>query len=282
MAPLVYSGGNTKPPRKERVTASMLWCFTLNNWCEEEFVYLATFCKENSNEEYVIGKEVGEMGTPHLQGFIKFTSKVRPLEKCANKRIHWEKCKGSLSDNVKYCTKENNFLKGKNIKVERPLKLITELYAWQQEIVDIISTEPDDRTIYWFYDSIGNCGKTQLTKYLCAKHGAMLVDGKKNDILYGCCEMETDCYIFNFSRSVEDYVSYDSIEKLKDGLYYSSKYESKMIIRNSPHILIFANFLPDMAKLSMDRWHCVNVGGHNPLRDLSPDECLRDSSTLDA
>ena len=33
-----------------------------------------------------------------------------------------------------------------------------------------------------------------------------------------------------------------------------AKYESKPICRNSPHVIIFANFEPDLDKLSNDRW----------------------------
>ena len=57
-----------------------------------------------------------------------------------------------------------------------------------------------------------------------------------------------------------------SIEEIKNGCFASSKYESKMVIMNSPHILCFANELPDTQKLSRDRWnlHDLNPEVENP------------------
>ena len=97
-------------------------------------------------------------------------------------------------------------------------------------------------------------GKTCFGKYLCANHGAIPIDGKKNDILYCCAEFESDIYIFDFERSREDFTPYGAMEKVKDGLYMCAKYESKPIIRNSPHMIVFANFEPDTEQLSLDRW----------------------------
>ena len=58
----------------------------------------------------------------------------------------------------------------------------------------------------------------------------------------------------DFTRDVEEYVSYQAIEAIKNGIFYNTKYESKMITYNSPHVIIFANFFPDITKLSSDRW----------------------------
>ena len=83
------------------------YCYTLNNWNEEEYKALQTMeCKYQ-----IIGKEKGENGTPHLQGFISFKSArsfnaVRKLMK----RWHLEPCKGSPEANMKYCKKENDFI----------------------------------------------------------------------------------------------------------------------------------------------------------------------------
>jgi hypothetical protein len=58
----------------------------------------------------VIGKEVGENGTPHLQGFMQFPERksLRQMKKLCDKS-HFEKTKGSIDQNYAYCTKDGNF-----------------------------------------------------------------------------------------------------------------------------------------------------------------------------
>lgn len=253
------AGGNTKTPTaapKNRVTASKRWCFTLNNWTEEELALLSTHFS-TSAKLWIIGKEVGENGTPHLQGFVEFLDKSRPLESVKNKRIHWEKTKGSDQENWVYCSKEGDFLHGGDWpKPKKPLKLIQSesFFPWQKRVIEICEQEPDDRTIHWWWDPNGNVGKTALTKFLCATKGAIILEGKKNDILYCAAEFESDIYIFDIERSLEGFVPYGALEKIKNGCFMCAKYESKPIVRNSPHVWIFANFEPDMRKLSNDRW----------------------------
>ena len=46
------------------------------------------------------------------------------------------------------------------------------------------------------------------------------------------------------------------MEAIKNGCFFSGKYESGMVRFNSPHILVFANEPPERTKLSQDRW-CV-------------------------
>lgn len=82
------------------------FCFTLNNYNEEEYNELLSMdCRY-----VIIGKEVGESGTPHLQGFVQFNSlKTLSGLKKVNGRAHWEATKGSIDQNVAYCSKDGCF-----------------------------------------------------------------------------------------------------------------------------------------------------------------------------
>lgn len=238
---------NQSPPAKR-------WCFTLNNYDEKEYMELKQYFSSN-NCIFCIGKEIGLNETPHLQGYVNFASKIRlSALKKINNRAHWEKCRGNEQDNLTYCSKDGKF--ETNAKIARPLKILKDeqLFDWQKEIVNICKSEPHDRKIYWFWDTEGNKGKTALAKYLCHNLGAVIIEGKKSDILFCAAEHESDIYICDFERSMEEFIPYGALEKIKNGLYMSSKYESKPIIRNSPHLICFANFLPDRTKLSKDRW----------------------------
>lgn len=236
---------------KKRISAARYWCFTLNNYTEEEWLHIIKLCERH---KYIVGKEVGEKGTPHLQGYVAFEKKCRPMETFDNKRIHWEKTKANEQKNYDYCSKEGNFKTNINV-----LKLCEPTKEWQQGIIKLIETEPDDRTINWYFDPVGGTGKTQLSKYLAHHYGAIPLNGKANDILYAAATFDSRIYIFDIPRTQEDYLSYQAIECIKNGFFLCAKYESKPIIRNPPHILVFANFLPDTSKLSSDRWNIVYI-----------------------
>lgn len=85
---------------------SRAWCLTINNYTEEEYNDI------QAHGEYgILGREVGQEGTPHLQGYIYFkdAKRLSTLKKI-NQRAHWEQSKGGHKSNQKYCSKENNFV----------------------------------------------------------------------------------------------------------------------------------------------------------------------------
>lgn len=88
------------------------WCFTLNNYSELDIAVL----KDISVKSIIVGKEVGESGTPHLQGFIKFNTAKRliAVKKILDK-AHWETAKGSDDHNLVYCSKDNEVIIKKGI-----------------------------------------------------------------------------------------------------------------------------------------------------------------------
>lgn len=98
------------PPAEKRDTAAKRWCFTLNNPTEQEVQTATRFCEAEFHFA-IVGREVGQCGTPHLQGFLHFRSKKRlsALKKIFQ-RAHWEKARGSDAENKEYCSKEGNVL----------------------------------------------------------------------------------------------------------------------------------------------------------------------------
>lgn len=89
---------------------SRSFCFTLNNYTDEEVESVKAWdCKY-----LIFGKEVGDSGTPHLQGFVSFTDgKTLSSLKKYSKRAHWEVARGTPKQASQYCRKEGDvFEKG--------------------------------------------------------------------------------------------------------------------------------------------------------------------------
>lgn len=89
-------------------TRSRGWCFTVNNYKQEDEDALIRV----QYKYLVYGHEVGESGTPHLQGFIYFTNARtgKAIKQLLPKGAHFEKQKGTVDQAADYCKKENDFV----------------------------------------------------------------------------------------------------------------------------------------------------------------------------
>jgi len=68
-------------------------------------------------------------------------------------------------------------------------------------------------------------------------------------------------YFFDCPRSKQgEFIQYDFLEEVKNGYVFSSKYESRNKVFPSPHVVVFMNELPDMTKLSKDRYEIIRLG----------------------
>lgn len=88
------------------------WCFTLNNYNEEEQEMLRRKGSDPQVTYLVFGREVGDSGTPHLQGYIELQSRKRftTLKRWLNlDRIHLERRKGTAIEASDYCKKDGDF-----------------------------------------------------------------------------------------------------------------------------------------------------------------------------
>lgn len=87
------------------------WCFTLNNPTANEGAHLATLVPDQASY-LTYGREVGENGTPHLQGYVEWNSAIR-FTTCKNRlgsqRFHIQIARGTAQENKAYCQKDNDF-----------------------------------------------------------------------------------------------------------------------------------------------------------------------------
>lgn len=89
---------------------SRRWCFTLNNYTEEDLTFWDSAVLNNVVTYVLYAKEVGqECGTPHLQGYLELAKKktLKGLKSTLQATIHLEVAKGSLAQQVAYISKQS-------------------------------------------------------------------------------------------------------------------------------------------------------------------------------
>lgn len=258
--------GNTKTSPLPKINPAKNWVFTFNNYTKEDIDYICSRCSKFC-KKWIFQEETGETGTPHLQGYIEFITKHRPMSVFETNKIHWEKMRGTKQDCISYCSKLDTRT-GQiftNIKFPKPLKSLpceNHKFPWQQKVCDILQKEPDDRTIYWIVGQHGGEGKTTFCKWIYRNYPNVIVTGGKSaDMKNSVIEYQKtndilpEIVLINIPRSFNsDYLSYPGIESVKDMFFYSGKYEGGMVDGNEPHVFVFANEYPDYDKMSPDRW----------------------------
>lgn len=94
------------------MTQSKYWCFTVNNYTDDEFDQLSRLEPGALFTYLVCGREKGAAGTPHLQGYIELPTRQRMsgVKKIPGlARAHLEKRRGTSEQASDYCKKEEDF-----------------------------------------------------------------------------------------------------------------------------------------------------------------------------
>jgi len=213
---------------------------------------------------YAFQEETGETGTPHLQGVVYFKNPVSfATVKQWNLRMHVERSR-DVTRSVQYCTKvetrsgrvwTNGFAAPRD---ELGIVPEDDLYDWQRVLLAELGGLPHPRKVIWYWDLQGGCGKTELCRYIIDKLDSVLflTSAAGKDLVHQVvkCKRPPKIVILNLSRQSEGAFSYASVESIKDGLVFSGKYDGGSKLFPKPHIVIFANWFPDVTKLSIDRW----------------------------
>lgn len=106
------------------------YCFTLNNYTEdEENAIHGIDCKY-----LIVGREVGENGTPHLQGYVSFDNprSFNSVRKLCGGRAHLERANGGPASNREYCSKGNDFFEKGTLPEEPAAQGEKERERWRQ------------------------------------------------------------------------------------------------------------------------------------------------------
>lgn len=97
-------------PRPSQGSSAKRWCFTLNNYTEVEYESIFTALEESS-EYSIVGREIGDSGTPHLQGYTILSRRcnLSHVSNLLGGRVHLEVARGNPRQNRLYCSKSGSF-----------------------------------------------------------------------------------------------------------------------------------------------------------------------------
>lgn len=187
-----------------------------------------------------------------------------------------------------YCMKKETRVKGPwaDREIYLGADLISEatMVPHQRSLLHYLRTvcpvKHGKRMSLWIYCPEGGSGKSAFKKF-CAFHYKWpgFSYSKTADILYMVSKFPNKrVYFFNLSKTKSSEISeqelYAAIEAIKDGDFTSTKYECQNILMNPCHTVIFANHLPQVAKLTKKRFKVMEW-------DSLPDEILDDEIKWD-
>lgn len=106
------------------------WCFTLNNPGDQEFDQLVKDTKYS-----IYGKETGESGTFHYQGYVYFpTKKSLKQVKGYIQKAHWEIQRGTFEQAIEYCKKDNDFIENGEMPMSKKRKGDLGKQYWEEQL----------------------------------------------------------------------------------------------------------------------------------------------------
>lgn len=267
--------GEKNSHEKKRIYASKRWGFT---WFGSNGSEISDFRRRVEDlgvmcqfQEEICPKTNRE----HIQGFVVFREKQRPIEKFKDitNQIHWFKLRGSIEENLNYTGKERT-RKPNGMSYSFGLPRMVEKVSWdmlstenQQWLKPIMDEPYDYRTIHWICDYEGNWGKSRIQKYLVDNFNAIMVSGSGKDIAFAISKYHEDkarwpdYVLCNIPRSTDEkYISYGMLEQVKDGLVFSGKYESCQLRLPQVKMIVFANTKPIQDGWSIDRVKLTVIG----------------------
>lgn len=258
--------------KSRQISPAKHWFFTWNTY---PITAREVLSSNRSNVKTIVCQtEIAPTtGTKHIQGYIEFANKVRPMTLFPS-GIHWEKCKSPEKARA-YCSKEESFDKdGWRLEYPEPpepLEIMTldEVNAkpWMKEIHDLIATKPHKRTIYWYWEPVGGVGKTDFVKFIAHtyKEKVIVCRASKSADILTCVTERGKMYLFDFPREAElTFSPWLALEQVKDGFVSDGKLkkETRNLVFNRPHVVCFANWPPPEAAsraLSGDKLKVIEI-----------------------
>lgn len=238
-------------------------CFTVNNYTDADYQMIirqADLCKF-----MVVGKETGENGTPHLQGFANLKKRTRfCVLKGAVPSAHFEKANGTDQQNLAYCTKQdkNAFIHGEpsGRGKRNDLKQLTEAVMKGKPMQEVAEIDPvvfakynrglrtlaetikkprdrnDPPVVLWLWGRTG-VGKTRFAHDQFAEGQVYIKD---STIWWDGYEQQECILIDDFANKFE----FDYLLRLLDRYAFRGQIKGGYVQINSPFIIVTSEFPP--------------------------------------
>lgn len=138
-----------------------------------------------------------------------------------------------------------------------------EFSFWTKELHDELFAKIVDRSIIWYWDQLGNSGKSEFARFMmaCYPEKVLLLTQLGGQYHTGTIILnaitngwEGDTVFVDLARDFEFKDIYSPIEALKNGIITALKYQGGTQVFNRCKIVVFSNFLPNIDKASYDRW----------------------------
>lgn len=128
---------------------------------------------------------------------------------------------------------------------------------WQRQLAEELEADADDRSVVFHLDIDGGKGKTWFQQWFFSSNKdkvQLLGVGKRDDMAYAV-DPDKSIFFINVPRGGMEFLQYTILEQLKDRMVFSTKYETQMkVLTKTPHVHVFCNEMPNMDKMSADRY----------------------------
>lgn len=232
------------------------WCFTINNPTNEDVLLF----NDLECRYVVFQKEVGDLGTAHLQGYLYYdTKKSLKQMKKIHSRAHWEQQRGTTQQASDYCKKPETRVegpwergelpvKGKRNDLERALvvfqesgiKRVMEEYPVQAVMygkrfkelrIDLLEDRTDRPTVRW-YAGVSGAGKTWTAT---RAHPTFYI---KDNSKWWDGYLQQDAIILDEIKVGKDGWEFEDLKRLFDMYPYQGQTKGGYVKINSPFIYI--------------------------------------------
>lgn len=140
------------------------YCFTLNNYDAADEARLAELAAGDRVKYLVYGRERGDSGTPHLQGFVIFNSSVvfNTAKSLLGDRCHLEPAHGTSLQAADYCKKDGDFVEFGDAPTQQGKR--SDWDAFKDFVVEL-GRVPSSREIVLAYPSLWARYKRACVEY---------------------------------------------------------------------------------------------------------------------